>query len=61
MPRSWSWQTSDGPDDSQTVTITATDDKDESGTATFDLVVDNVAPTVTLGGSRRATSTTRSP
>lgn len=45
---SWSWQTSDGPDDSQTVTITATDDKDESGTATFDLVVNNVAPTVTL-------------
>lgn len=46
---SWSWQTSDGPDDSQTVTITATDDKDESGTAAFDLVVNNVAPTVTLG------------
>ena len=45
---SWRWQTSDGPADTRTVTITATDDKGEAGSATFALVVDNVAPTVTI-------------
>jgi subtilisin family serine protease len=45
---SWTWQTSDGPADSQNVTITATDDKGEQGSMTFDLDVRNVAPTVTM-------------
>jgi len=49
---SWSWQTSDGPPDSQTVTITGTDDKDESGDVSFELVVDNVAPSVSIGGGQ---------
>lgn len=44
----WSWQTADGPADSQVVTISATDDKDETSSATFQLNVDNVAPTVTV-------------
>jgi hypothetical protein len=45
---SWSFGTNDGPTQSQTVTITATDDKGEAGTVTFQLVVDNVAPAVTI-------------
>lgn len=49
---SWSWQTSDGPPDSQTVTITGTDDKDESGDVSFELVVDNVAPSVSIDGGQ---------
>ena len=44
---SWSFDTIDGPSESQTVTITATDATGVSGEATFDLVVSNVAPTVT--------------
>jgi len=43
---SWSYDTTDGPDKSQTVTVTATDDKGRSATTTFDLTVDNVAPSV---------------
>ena len=43
---SWSFDTSDGPDESQTVTITATDSDGAATSTTFDLVVDNVAPTV---------------
>jgi PKD repeat protein len=42
---SWGFLTSDGPAESQTVTITATDD-DASTLMNFDLVVSNVAPTV---------------
>lgn len=42
----WSWDTSDGPDDSQKVTITATDSDGDHTSTTFDLVVDNVAPSV---------------
>ncbi|GAB5442987.1 MAG: hypothetical protein Fues2KO_33360 [Fuerstiella sp.] len=42
----WSWDTSDGPDESQTVTITATDSDGAATTTTFDLTVNNVAPTV---------------
>jgi PKD repeat protein len=42
----WSFDTTDGPDDSQTVTITATDDMGASSQVTFELVVVNVAPTV---------------
>ncbi|MBI1374069.1 MAG: LEPR-XLL domain-containing protein, partial [Phycisphaera sp.] len=44
---SWSYTPGDGPSDSQTVTITATDDSGGVGTATFDLVVNNVNPTIT--------------
>jgi Tol biopolymer transport system component len=45
---SWNWefQTIDGPADSQTVTITADDGQGGSSQTTFDLVVENVAPTV---------------
>ncbi|MGH1562193.1 S8 family serine peptidase [Mumia sp. DW29H23] len=43
----WSEQTSDGPD-SAPVTITATDDKGETGAVTFTRDVTNVAPTVTV-------------
>lgn len=42
----WSYTPTDGPADSQTVAITANDGTD-STTATFDLQVSNVAPTVT--------------
>ena len=43
---SWSYETSDGPDDNQLVTITATDSDGAATSTTFDLTVDNVAPTV---------------
>ncbi|MFN2250783.1 MAG: Ig-like domain-containing protein, partial [Anaerolineae bacterium] len=43
---SWSLQTTDGPADSQTVTVTADDGLGGVATTTFDLAVDNVAPTV---------------
>ena len=42
----WSYPTSDGPNQSQTVTITATDGNGETGSASFPLVVANVAPVV---------------
>jgi subtilisin family serine protease len=45
---SWSFQTSDGPIESQMVTITGTDDKGVTGEVDFDLVVVNVAPDVTI-------------
>ena len=61
---SWSYDTTDGPDDSQTVTITATDSDGATSTATFALVVDNVAPTVgvdaasvSAAGGQQATNT----
>lgn len=43
----WSYETSDGPDDSQSVTITATTDAGATASATFDLQVENVPPSVT--------------
>ena len=43
---SWSLDTTDGPDDSQMVTVTATDSDGASVTATFSLVVNNLAPSV---------------
>jgi len=46
---SWSFDTSDGPAESQTVTITATDSDGDSSQTTFELVVNNVAPTATFG------------
>ena len=48
---SWSFTPTDGPDQSQTVTITATDDDGATTSTTFDLIVVNVAPTVTLTGA----------
>jgi len=43
---SWSFATTDGPDDSQTVTITANDGNGGVTTTTFSLTVNNVAPQV---------------
>ena len=43
---SWSFDTTDGPDQSQTVIITATDSDGASSTTSFELIVDNVAPSV---------------
>ena len=44
---SWTWvfTTSDGPDEGQVVTITATDSEGAATSTTFELVVNNVAPT----------------
>ena len=50
---SWSYATTDGPDNSQTVTITASDGTASSQT-TFSLVVNNVAPTVVVSGASSA-------
>ncbi|MCP4859521.1 MAG: PKD domain-containing protein [Fuerstiella sp.] len=44
---SWTWDTSDGPDDSQAVTITATDSDGAATSVDFALIVNNVAPTLT--------------
>jgi hypothetical protein len=44
---SWSYDTTDGPDENQTVTITA-DDGTTTSTTSFTLTVNNVAPTTTL-------------
>lgn len=44
----WSFVTADGPAQGQTVTITATDSDSAAGTATFSLVVNNIAPTATF-------------
>ena len=41
---SWSYATTDGPDESQTVTISADDGEGGTAQAAFDLTVDNVAP-----------------
>ena len=43
----WSFNATDGPPDSQTVTVTATDKDGGSTSETFPLVVNNVAPTMT--------------
>jgi hypothetical protein len=45
---SWSFATTDGPSQSQKVTITAQDEHGASASAEFDLVVNNVAPNVTI-------------
>ena len=47
---SWSFNTADGPDDSQSVMITATDSDGDSNDVSFSLVVDNVDPTADAGG-----------
>ena len=43
---SWSFASSDGPNESQTVVITATDSDGDFTTTSFDLIVLNVAPSV---------------
>ncbi|MCA9048740.1 MAG: hypothetical protein KDA89_08425, partial [Planctomycetaceae bacterium] len=43
----WTYNTADGPDDSAGVTITAVDTGDESAVVSFDMTVNNVAPSVT--------------
>ncbi len=45
---SWSFTAADGPDDSQTVTITATDDDGELATVQFDLQIDNAPPALSV-------------
>jgi PKD domain len=45
---SWSFATTDGPDENQTVTISANDGQDHVTNTTFSLTVANVAPTVTF-------------
>jgi len=47
----WSFLTNDGPSQTQAVTITATDNKGEAGTVTFQLNVNNVAPTATISAT----------
>ena len=50
----WSFDTSDGPDESQTVTLDADDGNGGTAQTTFTLTVNNVAPTVTLSGPTSA-------
>lgn len=45
----WTFATTDGPWDSQIVTVTADDGKGGVATTTFDLIVHNVEPTVEAG------------
>lgn len=52
---SWSFGTNDGPTQSGSVTITATDDKDESGSVVFTLTVDNVPPSVVFNATTDVT------
>ncbi|MGF1582858.1 MAG: Ig-like domain-containing protein [Gemmataceae bacterium] len=47
----WSFDTTDGPDEGQTVEITATDGLGDTTTTTFELIVNNVAPTIALSGN----------
>src|SRR4029450_1036983 len=49
---SWSFGTTDGPDDSQTVTISAGDGNGGSASTTFSLTVNNVAPSVTAAAAQ---------
>lgn len=45
----WSFPTSDGPDQSQTVAISATDSHGASAATSFSLIVNNVAPFISTG------------
>jgi subtilisin family serine protease len=53
---SWSFATTDGPLESQQVTITGTDALDSEGNVTFNLTVLNVAPLVDAGADASITS-----
>ena len=48
---SWSLVTTNGPDESQMVTITAMDSDGTFSTTSFQLLVDNVAPTITANNA----------
>ena len=48
----WSFATTDGPSESQTVIVTATDETGKTEDIAFDLVVNNVAPTVAIAGDQ---------
>jgi hypothetical protein len=48
---SWTFGTSDGPDQTQTVTITADDGNGSTAQTTFSLTVNNLAPTASLGNN----------
>jgi len=50
----WAWATSDGPDESQDVTITADDGEGGASIATFHLAVLNAPPAVTTFGDQTA-------
>ena len=49
---SWTWQTADGPDESQVVEIVATDDDNGQGSVSIDVTVQNVAPEITTNESQ---------
>lgn len=55
---SWSFQTSDGPDESQAVTLTLADGQGPIASAGFALTVFNVAPSVTVTGPTQVTEGT---
>jgi hypothetical protein len=57
---SWSFNTSDGPDESQSVTITATDSDGAMTQTSFVLTVNNVAPTVAISGPTEVVSEEKS-
>ncbi|MFO0868699.1 MAG: hypothetical protein U0935_07080 [Pirellulales bacterium] len=46
----WSYATTDGPEDTQEVTITAKDSDGATSSTTFQLTVDNVAATISSDG-----------
>ena len=48
----WSFPTADGPDDSQVVTVSITDDDQLQSSVTFDLQVDNTPPSVMAAAGR---------
>ena len=52
---SWSYDTSDGPTESQTVIVTATDIAGATDTDSFPLTVNNVAPSLQPGAGQVAT------
>ena len=54
----WNWTlfTKDGPDETQLVTITAIDSGGAVSETSFDLIVRNVAPTLTISGADKATA-----
>jgi hypothetical protein len=58
---SWSFDTTDGPDQSQTVTITATDSDSAVTTTTFALVVNNVAPMLSVDNASVTVSEGQTP
>ena len=51
---SWSWDTTDGPDETQTVAITADDGHGNSQSIMFNLTVNNQAPIVTPAADQTA-------